>query len=202
MQIEPMSVPDAWVCSPQVFADDRGTFLEWFRADALAAVAGRPFTVAQANHSISRRGVVRGLHFADLPPGQAKFVYCPAGAVLDVIVDVRVGSPTFGAIDSAVLDADSRRGVFISEGLGHAFCALADDSAVTYLVSSPYNPTAERTVSPTDPALAWPWPTDVGELILSDKDVNGPTLAEAAEQGVLPTWAACQAWYAGLATVD
>ena len=200
MQIEPMAVPDAWLCTPRVFGDDRGTFLEWFRGDALAAVTGRRFDVLQANHSISRRGTVRGLHFADVPPGQAKYVYCPSGAILDVVVDLRTGSPTFGAVDSVVLDSVDRRGVFISEGLGHAFCALADDTAVTYLVSTTYDPAVERTVSPTDPALALPWPTDLGELTLSAKDVEGPTLAEAERLGLLPSLSACRAHYAQLSS--
>jgi dTDP-4-dehydrorhamnose 3,5-epimerase len=196
MRIEPMQVSDAWVCSPQLFADSRGQFLEWFRGDELAVVTGRDFVTVQANHSLSRRGVIRGLHFADVPPGQAKYVYCTAGSVLDVVVDVRVGSATFGQVDSVVLDDVDRRGVFISEGLGHAFCALSDDSSVTYLVSTGYDPAAERTVSPLDPELALPWPTDLGELVLSDKDVAGPTVAAALEQGILPTMAACQARYA------
>jgi dTDP-4-dehydrorhamnose 3,5-epimerase len=198
MQIEPMTMPDAWVCSPRVFGDDRGDFLEWFRADTLAEAIGRRFDVIQANHSVSRRGVVRGLHYADVPPGQAKYVYCPVGAVLDVIVDLRVGSATFGAVDSVVLDDVDRRGVFISEGLGHAFMALRDDSSVTYLVSTAYNPSIERTISPTDPALGLPWPDDVGELVLSDKDVDGPSLEAALAQGILPTMADCQARYAAL----
>lgn len=198
MKVEPLAVPDAWMCTPPVHGDDRGAFLEWFRADVLAAVTGRGFEIRQANHSISKRGVVRGLHFADVPPGQAKFVYCPVGAVLDVVVDLRVGSPTFGAVDSVVLDDVDRRAVFISEGLGHAFCALRDDTSVNYLVSSVYDPVAERTVSPLDPTLALAWPTDIGELAMSDKDLAGPTIAAALEAGILPSYLACQARYAAL----
>jgi dTDP-4-dehydrorhamnose 3,5-epimerase len=198
VNIDALGVPDAWVCTPPVHGDDRGSFLEWFRSDLLTPAAGRSFDVVQANHSVSARGVVRGLHFADVPPGQAKYVYCPVGAILDVIVDLRVGSPTFGVVDSVVLDDVDRRAVFIAEGLGHAFCSLRDGSSATYLVSTPYNPVAERTVSPTDPALSLPWPQDIGPLILSDKDVAGPTVEEAARQGILPTFEACQARYASL----
>jgi dTDP-4-dehydrorhamnose 3,5-epimerase len=198
MDIQPTAVADAWVCSPRVHGDDRGSFLEWFRGDLLREVTGRRFDVVQANHSTSRRGVVRGIHFADVPPGQAKFVYCPVGAVLDVIVDIRVGSPTFGAMDCVVLDDADRRAVFISEGLGHAFCALQEDSSVAYLVSSAYDATAEHTVTPLDPELPLPWPADVGDLILSPKDTEAPTLAEAARQGLLPVYESCREWYAGL----
>jgi dTDP-4-dehydrorhamnose 3,5-epimerase len=199
MEISAMTIADAWVCSPRSFADSRGSFLEWFRGDLLTEVTGRRFGVIQANHSVSRRGVVRGLHFADVPLGQAKYVYCPTGAVLDIVVDLRVGSPTFGVVDAVVLDDVSHRAVFISEGLGHAFCALREDSSVSYLVSTAYDPLSERTITPVDPELALPWPTDIGPLVMSDKDVAGPTLAAAMSAGLLPTMAACQERYAALA---
>jgi dTDP-4-dehydrorhamnose 3,5-epimerase len=191
-----MRVPDAWVCTPQVHGDDRGEFLEWFRGDALREATGRRFQPMQANHSVSKRGVVRGVHFADVPPGQAKYVYCATGAVLDFVVDLRVGSPTFGAVDSVVLDDVDRRAVYLSEGMGHAFCALRDDTTVTYLVSSVYDPVGERTVSPLDPTLALAMPTDVGELVMSDKDLAAPTLDAAERGGLLPSMAACRSRYA------
>ena len=196
MKVEPLDIPDAWVCTPQVFGDDRGVFLEWFRADALSAVTGRSFTVVQANHSVSQRGTLRGVHFADVPPGQAKYVYCPRGAVLDVIVDVRVGSPTFGRSTAVQLDETDRRGVFISEGLGHAFCALAEDTSVAYLVSSTYNPTAEHGVHPLDPELALALPSGV-EALLSPKDAAAPTLTEAQDSGLLPSYDDCLRLYEG-----
>jgi dTDP-4-dehydrorhamnose 3,5-epimerase len=199
MEIESLKVPDAWVCTPIVHGDDRGAFVEWFRGDLLAAATGRRFEIVQANHSVSKRRVVRGVHFASVPPGQAKFVYCPQGAFLDIVVDLRVGSPTFGVLDTVVLDDVDRRAVFISEGLGHVLCALSEDSSANYLVSTGYDPGAEHTVSPVDPALALPLPADVGEWLMSDKDRAAPTLAEAVEQGILPTYDACQARYAALA---
>ena len=194
VKVEPLDIPDAWVCTPQVFGDDRGVFLEWFRGDALAAATGRSFTVMQANHSVSRRGTLRGVHFADVPPGQAKYVYCPRGAVLDVIVDIRVGSPTFGRSVSVVLDEKDRRGVFISEGLGHAFCALDDDSAVTYLVSTTYDPAVEHGVHPLDPELGLGWPGG-DATVLSPKDAAAPTLTEAQDSGLLPSYDACLRLY-------
>lgn len=195
MEIEAVAVPDAWLCTPQQYPDDRGTFLEWFRADLLAKQANRQFDVMQANHSVSRRGTLRGLHLADVPPGQAKYVYCSRGAVLDVVVDVRVGSPTFGRHTAVQLDEEMRRGLFIAEGLAHGFCALSKTAEVTYLVSTTYDPTVERSVNALDPALDIPWPQDVGSLVLSDKDRAAPTLDQARTTRSLPSYDACLARY-------
>ncbi|MDQ1698575.1 MAG: dTDP-4-dehydrorhamnose 3,5-epimerase [Frankiaceae bacterium] len=191
VDISASPIAGAWVLTPRQYGDDRGTFLEWFRADHLEAATGRPFLIRQANHSVSARGVVRGVHFADVPPGQAKLVYCPRGAVLDVIVDVRAGSPTYGEHVAVRLDDVDRRCVFIAEGLGHAFVALSDDTSVTYLTSSTYDPAVERAVSPVDPALALPWPFPAAELTLSPKDLAAPTLAAALADGVLPAYDDC-----------
>jgi dTDP-4-dehydrorhamnose 3,5-epimerase len=196
MKVEPLAVPDAWVCTPPVHGDDRGSFVEWFRGDLLAAAAGRRFEIVQANHSVSARGVVRGVHFADVPPGQAKFVYCPVGSLLDIVVDLRVGSPTFGVVDSVVLDDVDRRAVFIAEGLGHVMCVLQDGTSANYLVSTTYDPAAEHTVSPLDPDLRLPLPDDIGDLVLSDKDRDGPTLEQAIKKGILPSYDTCREWYA------
>ncbi len=197
MQVDELKVPGAWSFTPRQFPDPRGVFLEWFKADALEQVLGHRLQVAQANHSVSARGTLRGVHFADVPPSQAKYVYCTRGAVLDVVVDIRVGSPTFGVSDSVLLDDVDRRGIYLSEGLGHAFLALTDDANVTYLCSAPYAPGREHGISPLDPALALPWPDDV-EPLLSDKDAAAPTLEQARESGLLPDWDACQALYASL----
>jgi dTDP-4-dehydrorhamnose 3,5-epimerase len=197
VEIRPLAVPDSYVLDLVAHGDPRGRFTEWYRADVLSATLGYPLTLAQANHSVSARGVLRGLHFALVPPGQAKYVYCPAGRALDVVVDVRVGSPTFGTVDSVVLDADRPRAVYLGEGLGHAFLSLADGTSVTYLVSSGYDPGREFGVNPMDPELALPWPADV-DLQLSAKDLAAPTLAAAREQGLLPTMDSCAARYAEL----
>ncbi len=197
MQVDELKVPGAWSFTPRQFPDPRGVFLEWFKADALEQVLGHRLQVAQANHSVSARGTLRGVHFADVPPGQAKYVYCTRGAVLDVVVDLRVGSPTFGVSDAVRLDDQDRRGVYLSEGLGHAFLALTDDANVTYLCSTPYAPGREHGISPLDPALDLPWPDDV-EPLLSDKDAAAPTLEQARESGLLPDWDACSALYADL----
>ena len=192
-----LAVGDAYVLDLVPHGDTRGRFTEWYRADLLSQAVGHALPLAQANHSVSARGVLRGIHFALVPPGQAKYVYCPAGRVLDVVVDVRVGSPTFGVHDAVVLDSEQPRAVYLAEGLGHAFLSLADGSSVTYLVSSGYDPVREFGISPMDPALDLPWPDDV-QFELSAKDQQAPTLAEAHEQGLLPTIEQCRARYAEL----
>ena len=197
MQVRPLSIPGAWEFTPRAIADDRGVFLEWFKADDVSAATGHPFTLTQANHSISRRGVLRGIHYASVPPSQAKYVYCPQGAVLDVIIDIRTGSPTFGQWDAVRLDPVDRRAVYISEGLGHAFMALEDDSSVTYLCSTGYNPAGEFGTNPLDGSLGLPWPVDL-EPLVSDKDRDAPSLAEAEAAGLLPRYDDCLAFYASL----
>ena len=137
MTFRELAVPGAWEFTPTQHGDPRGVFLEWFQGDPLAQRVGHRVSLAQANCSVSAAGVVRGIHFADVPPGQAKYVTCPRGAVLDVVVDLRVGSPTFGRWDGVMLDDQDRRAVYISEGLGHAFMSLEDDSTLVYLCSTP-----------------------------------------------------------------
>lgn len=194
MKATELSIAGAWVFEPPVFPDGRGMFAAPFQAAAFREAVGYDLRIEQTNHSVSRRGVIRGVHFADTPPGQAKYVYCPRGALLDVVVDVRVGSPTFGAHEAVLLDAESCRAVYLAEGLGHAFVALEEDTVAGYLCSRGYVPAGERGISPLDPALGLPWPGDL-EPVLSVKDSVAPTLAEAAEQGILPTWRACAEWY-------
>lgn len=197
MKTRPLTIDGAWEFTPRTFGDDRGVFLEWFKAEVFADAVGHPLTIAQANQSVSARGVVRGLHYATVPPGQAKYVYCPQGAVLDVVVDIRVGSPTFGEWDAVRLDDVDRRAVYVSEGLGHAFMSLIDGSAVTYLCSTPYAPGREFGTDPFDAELGLPWPADITP-ILSEKDAGAPTLRDAESQGLLPEYAACLERYAAL----
>ena len=198
MDFTELAIKHAWVFTPRQHGDDRGVFLEWFKAEAFEAATGRRFTLAQANHSVSKRGTLRGVHFADLPPGQGKFVYCPKGAALDIIVDIRVGSPTYGQHTSVRLDDVDRRAVYLSEGLGHAFVALADDTNVTYLCTTGYHPAGEHGVHPFDPAIGIDWPVD--DPVLSAKDASAPTLEEAADQGLLPAYADCLRFYESLRT--
>jgi dTDP-4-dehydrorhamnose 3,5-epimerase len=194
VDVAELKIPGAWAFTPRQFPDPRGVFLEWFKAAVVEDAVGHRLQLAQANHSVSSRGTLRGVHFADVPPSQAKYVYCTRGAVLDVVVDIRVGSPTFGVSDAVQLDDVDRRGVYLSEGLGHAFLALTDDANVTYLCSEPYAPAREHGIHPLDPALDLPLPGDI-EPLLSDKDAAAPTLAEAQQAGLLPSYDTCLAFY-------
>ena len=191
--MRPLSIEGAWVMEPRVFKDGRGSFHEWFKEDAFTAATGCPPVLAQANCSVSARGTLRGIHFADVPPGQAKYVKCVRGAILDVVVDIRTGSPTFGQWEGVVLDDTDHRSLQIAEGLGHAFMALTDDATVVYLCSTGYAPLREHGIHPLDADLAIDWPSDVRPL-LSDKDAVAPTLAEAERGGLLPSYADCVAW--------
>jgi dTDP-4-dehydrorhamnose 3,5-epimerase len=198
MDFRETKVPGAWEVTPRQHADDRGLFLEWYKTAAFAPVVGHPLTVAQANNSVSRKDVLRGIHYAVVPPGQAKYVYCPRGAGLDFVIDIRDGSPTFGAWDCVRIDDVDRRGVYVAEGIGHAFVALTDDASLMYLVSTEYDPAREFTISPFDPDLAIDW--GVAAPILSDRDRDAPTVKQARELGQLPTWESCLARYAELGT--
>ncbi|MFE9189915.1 dTDP-4-dehydrorhamnose 3,5-epimerase [Micromonospora sp. NPDC007208] len=196
MKIRELSIEGAWEITPQQHGDPRGMFMEWYRFDKLAEAVGHPLRLAQANLSVSARGVVRGVHFADVPPGQAKYVTCVRGAVLDVIVDLRVGSPTFGRWEGVRLDDTDRRAVYLSEGLGHGFCALTDDATLSYLCSATYNPTGEHAVHPLDDELGIEWPADVP--LLSARDDAAPTLAQARERSLLPEYDSCRRFVASL----
>jgi dTDP-4-dehydrorhamnose 3,5-epimerase len=196
MKIVPLTISGAWQVVPQQHGDPRGLFLEWYRADHLAEAVGHPLRLAQGNLSVSARDVVRGIHYAHVPPGQAKYVSCVRGAVLDVIVDLRVGSPTFAQWEFVRLDDVERRSAYVSEGLGHGFVALTDDATLHYVCSQTYNPDGERAVNPLDPDLAIDWPADTP--VLSARDAAAPTLAQAREAGLLPDYQACLEFTASL----
>lgn len=198
MQTRELSVPGAFELTPVQHADGRGVFLEWFREDVFERLTGHRFRLAQANCSVSSAGTLRGIHFAQLPPGQAKFVTCVHGAAFDVVVDLRVGSPSYGRWDAVLIDDQDRRAVYLPEGVGHAFMALEDHTVVNYLCSAPYAPGREHGVHPLDPQLAVAWPTTARDgsplsALLSPKDDAAPTLAEVRDQGLLATYAEAQA---------
>ena len=197
MKIRELAVPDSYVVDLTPHGDARGRFTEWYRVDMLAEAVGFDRRMVQANHSVSARGVLRGVHSSSVPPGQAKYVYCPAGLVLDVVVDIREGSPTFGVHDTVLLDSERPRAVYLAEGLGHALLALADNSSVTYLASTPYAPEREIGIHPMDRDLALPWPGDI-EIALSPKDAAAPAFAEVRTAGLLPTMTQCRERYAEL----
>jgi dTDP-4-dehydrorhamnose 3,5-epimerase len=194
MKIRPMGIDGSWEIQPQQHGDPRGLFLEWYKADRLAEAVGRPLRLAQVNLSVSARGVVRGIHFAQVPPGQAKYITCVRGAVVDVVVDIRPGSPTFGQWEAVRLDDVDRRAVYLDEGLGHGFCALTDDATLTYLVNEGYNPGREFGIHPLDPEIGIEWPVD--EPVLSGRDAAAPSLAQARADGLLTTYRDCQEYIA------
>ncbi len=181
----PGAVADLAVLESPVFGDDRGLFREWFRASALGADAG--FRVAQANLSVSAHNVVRGLHYSLADEGQAKLVTCAQGAVDDVIVDIRLGSPTFGALAVVPLAAEAGRSVYLPAGVAHGFVVRSASATLVYLLSSPYNAAVELEIDPFDPEIGVPWDLD-GEPVLSAKDAAAPTLAQRRAAGQLPTY--------------
>ena len=193
MDITPLHIEGAYRVTPRQFPDDRGVFMEGFRGDKLAEHLGYEMRVVQTNISVSSRGAVRGIHFADVPPSQAKYVTAVSGSFLDFVVDVRVGSPTFGQWENVRLDTDSRDAVYLSEGLGHCLVALEDNSTAIYLCSQPYHPAGERGIDPLDPRVGLDLPADL-QPVVSAKDAAAPNLEEAAAQGLLPNYDDCLAF--------
>ena len=191
MRARALEVAGAYAFTPPIFADDRGRTVTTFQETAFAGALGRPlFPVAQTLHSTSARDVVRGLHFTATPPGCAKYVTCARGAALDLLVDLRVGSPTFGRCAVVELDHESHRSVYVPVGVGHGFVALRDDTVISYLLSLEYRPDRELAVSALDPALGLPVPATP---LLSPRDAAAPTLAEARAAGLLPDYRRCVA---------
>ncbi|KAB1504393.1 dTDP-4-keto-6-deoxy-D-glucose epimerase [Corynebacterium sp. 320] len=187
-----LPIPGAWVYVPRTFSDDRGSFHEWFRGDQFMERLGYPFTIAQANLSRSTRNVIRGIHLADVPPGQAKLVTCVAGSITDVLVDLRTGSPTFGKHVSLPISDAQPLIVHIPLGVGHAFHAVSETAVVNYLVTETYNPDAEWEIHPFDGALGVEWDIDEDTAILSPKDQAAPHLADVTDR--LPNYREVRGW--------
>jgi dTDP-4-dehydrorhamnose 3,5-epimerase len=192
MTVRPLTISGAYLVTSRSFPDERGDFFEVYREDVLAEVLGYRPRMAQTNYSVSRRNVLRGVHGAAVPPGLAKLVMCLRGSMLDFVIDLRVGSPTFGRWDMIVLDGRDASSVYVEEGLGHAFLSLDDDTCVQYQLSGLYEPRDVITVHPLDPEIGLPL-AFAGTPILSDRDAAAPTLREAAELGLLPSYDACEA---------
>ena len=189
MDFVPLEIGDAWICTSPVWSDDRGSFREWFKSEELISITHSTFEVAQANISVSNKGVMRGIHYSLAPAGQAKWVTCVSGAIIDVIVDIRPTSPTFGKYKLVDLKGGDGRAVLIGNGLGHGFISLEDNSTVSYLLSSPYSPSEEYEINPMDPAIGIDWNLNLvggAGVILSSKDANAPTLATRRAEGKLP----------------
>lgn len=186
MEFNSLGIDGAWFASSPVHSDDRGSFREWFKATDIKVATGLDFSVAQANLSESKRGVLRGIHYSLATVGQAKWVTCVSGSIRDVIVDIRPTSSTYGHYEILDLVGGSGNAVLIGAGLGHGFVSILDGSTVAYLVSSPFSPKEEFEVNPLDPALGIDWGLSIGELFLSSKDAAAPLLAERMSEGKLP----------------
>ena len=183
MEIKELSIKGAWLARSPLHCDDRGYFREWFKEEAIENAMGRGFKVQQANISSSNKGVIRGIHYSLAKEGQGKWVTCISGSIWDVVVDIRPSSPTFKKWLGIELRANSGDSVFISEGLGHGFMSLEDDTAVAYLLTTKYSPSDEFEIHPLDPELEIVWPYESPHL--SPKDKAAPTLYEQLSSGKL-----------------
>ena len=190
MKVTPLKIDGSWIIELKKFEDGRGFFYESFRNEIAKKYFGREFSIKQSNTSVSKKGSVRGIHYALVPPSQAKYVQCQKGSIVDYIIDVRVGSPTFSQFVEVELSATNPQAIFIEEGLAHAFVALEDETVVTYFVSENYNPEREKGINPFDSDLNIKWP-DIN-LELSEKDKLAISLKEARVQNLLPTFDDCK----------
>ena len=196
MNINKLQIDGSWLIDFNKFEDDRGYFFESFKLNICEESFARPLTINQANTSVSKKGSIRGIHYALLPPSQAKFIQCQKGSITDFVVDIRIGSPTFGSFQAINLSSNNPQAVFIEEGLAHAFVALEDETIVTYLVNQNYNPEREKGINPFDPQLNIGWPNI--DLILSHKDKNEINLSEAQKRGMLPNYDDCKKYIKSL----
>ena len=186
MKLVPLGIEGAWFAESRVWSDERGFFREWFKSEEVQDTTGRDFRIEQANISLSSAGTLRGIHYSIAPRGQAKWITCISGSVKDVIVDIRPNSSTYGSWIEVELSGNEGKAVFIGEGLGHGFLALEDNTAVAYLVSTPYSPRDEYEINPFDEKLGVNWGMDLSTLKISEKDKNAPTLADRLAEGKLP----------------
>ena len=190
MKAHPLKISGSWKIEFQKFEDNRGFFYESFKAEEFPKLIGRNFDIKQTNTSSSSKGSVRGVHYALVPPSQAKLVQCQRGSIKDYVIDIRIGSPTFGQFEAIDLDEKSANAIFIEEGLAHAFVALENNTIVTYYVSEKYNPEREKGINPFDKTLNILWPEI--DLILSEKDKAAISLEQATDQGILTTYDECK----------
>lgn len=202
MEARELAVLGTYEIVPPVFTDERGLIAVLHDDQQFVALTGHPmFPVRQCTHSRSVRGVVRGVHYTATPPGSAKYVHCTRGRALDIVVDLRLGSPTWGRWDAVELVGQRPNALFMPTGIGHAFVALEQDTTIHYMLSERFVVENEYAVSVHDPVLGLPLPTDM-ELLLSSRDREAHTLDEARAAGLLPSYEAAlaldQALYAGL----
>lgn len=184
MRVEPTEIDGIWIIQNDIHPDQRGNFQEWFQREQFKEQTGIDFQPQQANSSVSRKAVLRGIHYSTSQAGQAKLVTCMSGQVMDVIFDIRVGSKTFGKHVSITMKAQDGTCVYISEGLGHSFISLEDNSNLVYLLSSTYDPQTEHAINPLDATLGFEWP--IKDLILSEKDSAALSLDQLYKANKLP----------------
>ena len=180
MPLQEMKIKGAWIHSPVRHKDERGYFEEQFKLSQIAAELQMTFEVKQVNQSVSNRGVVRGIHYTDSREGQAKYISCANGRIWDVVVDLRVGSPSYGQWDAAELSPINGKSIFISPGLGHAFLSLEDGSVSTYLCSSEYDPTSDKAFNPLSETLSINFKeiaeqNGISQLVISKRDTSAPS---------------------------
>jgi dTDP-4-dehydrorhamnose 3,5-epimerase len=182
MKITALEIDGAWLAESNVWFDQRGFFREWFKPKDIYDATGFDFSSKQANFSVSKLGVVRGIHYSVAPEGQAKWVTCVSGSIIDVVVDIRQDSPTFKKVEYVELTPENGRAVLIGSGLGHGFISKADNSGVAYLLSSEYAPDFELGINPFDAELSIQWDKhcEIGrEFTFSEADRKAPSLAES-----------------------
>ena len=188
MTLQELSIIGAYLITHNVFHDERGLFREWYKNEEIISI-DKDFLIQQANFSRSRKFVIRGIHYSLAPEGQVKVVTCTSGAIVDVLIDIRVGSPTYLQVEYIKLSEESGRVIYIPSGVGHGFIVESDSASVAYLTTSKFIPEYEKAIYPTDPELGIIWPIPVGEnVIISKADTQAPTLVQAQESGFLPKY--------------
>jgi len=186
MDIEPLDIKGAWLAHSEVIGDERGSFREWFKSKEIEKFTGFNFNCAQGNVSQSTRGTVRGIHYSLSSEGQAKWVTCVSGSIMDFIVDIRPNSQTFGQWIKVELNANSGRSVLIGKNLGHAFISLEEKTVVAYLLDSEYSPSDELEIDPMDPDIGIQWGVDYTKIKISEKDKSAPSLHQRRLSMQLP----------------
>jgi dTDP-4-dehydrorhamnose 3,5-epimerase len=189
MKFTPLAIQGAWLAESSVWPDERGLFREWFKRDEIRNSTGIDFDVKQANFSVSNKSVIRGIHYSLAPEGQAKWITCVSGSIIDVVVDLRPKSLTFKKVEYIELESGDGKALLIGSGLGHGFLSREDNSGITYLLSSPYAPNYEYDISPIDLELGIKWQkgnSNEVNFVMSKKDLSAPSLNARIAEGKLP----------------
>jgi dTDP-4-dehydrorhamnose 3,5-epimerase len=186
MEFYEIEIAGAFLFTPKIFEDNRGSFTEIFKQTKFIEATGSEFEVAQINTSVSKLNTLRGIHTADTPPGQAKYVMCSSGEIDDFVIDLRRGSPTFLAWQKINLGALSREALYLPAGLGHGFLAKSETAVVTYLCDFTYSPKGEFGINPYDPELGIDWGIKPDDALISEKDRNAPDFSSEEIQKRLP----------------